>query len=197
MRERDYWAKVLMMLGPGEQRFANPAAWDELERRFGSELPEDYREFIDAYAPIQLNMHLYFHHPATSSWNLGTWIGDTAEAYKRIDWSETICPDFPEGNPVFGVPGGLIPVAGSDKGEDVFLINKEAADWRVCVYVGSDDEFYSYAMGFSEWLYRYLIGEDMTGPNSASFYPGPVEMEYLPMRDGEVTTPFQGPDRGM
>ncbi|GAA3482167.1 hypothetical protein GCM10018966_066990 [Streptomyces yanii] len=53
------------------------------------------------------------------------------------------------------------------------------------------------ACGFGEWLYRYLIGEDMTGPNSAAFYPGPVQMRYLPMPVDEHPEPWYGPDRGM
>ena len=35
-------------------------------------------------------------------------------------------------------------------------------------------------MGFSEWLYRYLIGEETAGWDSAAFYPGPVQLEYPP-----------------
>ncbi|MFG2439028.1 hypothetical protein [Streptomyces sp. NPDC048508] len=52
-------------------------------------------------------------------------------------------------------------------------------------------------MSFTEWLYRYLIGEDMSGPSSSAFYPGPVKLERLPMSAGERTEPWYGPDRGM
>ncbi|MGF0175933.1 hypothetical protein ACQF36_37355 [Streptomyces sp. Marseille-Q5077] len=51
-------------------------------------------------------------------------------------------------------------------------------------------------MSFAEWLYRYLIGEDMAGPNSSAFYPGPVKLEHLPTSH-EHPEPWCGPDRGM
>ncbi|WP_260474624.1 hypothetical protein [Streptomyces sp. WAC 05379] len=52
-------------------------------------------------------------------------------------------------------------------------------------------------MSFAEWLYRYLIGEDMAGPNSSAFYPGPVQLRRLPMTTAEHPEPWSGPDRGM
>ncbi|TGZ12773.1 hypothetical protein DV517_68570 [Streptomyces sp. S816] len=46
-------------------------------------------------------------------------------------------------------------------------------------------DFYEYRMSFAEWLYRYLAGEDMFGPGSAAFYPGPVVFESMPMAAGD------------
>ncbi|MER6481787.1 hypothetical protein [Streptomyces filamentosus] len=42
-------------------------------------------------------------------------------------------------------------------------------------------------MTFAEWLYRYLTGEEMAGWDSATSYPGPVRLEYLPTGPGERT----------
>lgn len=52
-------------------------------------------------------------------------------------------------------------------------------------------------MGFSEWLYRYLIGEEMAGWDSAAFYRGPVQLEYPPTGPGQRTQEAYGPERGM
>ncbi|MCX5097863.1 hypothetical protein OOK36_56560 [Streptomyces sp. NBC_00365] len=46
------------------------------------------------------------------------------------------------------------------------------------VVQGAEGDWVGHAMGFSEWLYRYLIGEEMAGWDSAAFYPGPVRLEY-------------------
>ncbi|WP_033354939.1 SMI1/KNR4 family protein [Kitasatospora aureofaciens] len=62
---RDYLAEVFSMLGPGGDRFASPEAWTDLEAELGTELPEDYKAVVDAYAPMQINGHLYLKHPAT------------------------------------------------------------------------------------------------------------------------------------
>ncbi|MDQ0390088.1 hypothetical protein J2S54_006908 [Streptomyces sp. DSM 42143] len=52
-------------------------------------------------------------------------------------------------------------------------------------------------MNFAEWLYRYLSGEDMAGPNTSAFYPGPVQLRRLPMTADERPEPWSGPERGM
>ncbi|MFF3415858.1 hypothetical protein ACFYW9_14350 [Streptomyces sp. NPDC002698] len=63
--------------------------------------------------------------------------------------------------------------------------------------VNYDETWVEHRVSFAEWLHRYLIGEDMTGPNSAVFYPGPVKLEHLPMSAAERPEPRYGPDRGM
>ncbi|MET9890984.1 hypothetical protein ABZZ47_12340 [Streptomyces sp. NPDC006465] len=60
-----------------------------------------------------------------------------------------------------------------------------------------DATWAEHRMSFAEWLYRYLIGEDMSGLNSAALYPGPVQLQRLPMSAGERPDPWYGPDRGM
>lgn len=59
-----------------------------------------------------------------------------------------------------------------------------------------DETWAEHCMSFAEWLYRYLIGEDMSGPNRAAFYPGPVTLKRLPMSADERTEPWCGPERG-
>jgi hypothetical protein len=44
------------------------------------------------------------------------------------------------------------------------------------VVQGGEGDWVGYAMGFSEWLYRYLIGEEMAGWDSAAFSPGLVQL---------------------
>jgi hypothetical protein len=194
----DYLSLLKGMLGDPRSPHDSREAWGRIESSLEVELPYDYKEFIDRYAPVRVNGHLHFDHAADPRWNLGEWVSSTIEAYKDLDWVDLTAPRFISEGPEFGGPEGLIPVFGSDRGECVFLSRiPEKGKWQVVVYVGDDDDFYEYDMGFSEWLYRYLIGEDMNGPNSSAFCPGPVEMENLPMTPGEVTVPFHGPDRGM
>ncbi|MFF8381410.1 hypothetical protein ACF07V_35465 [Streptomyces sp. NPDC015661] len=51
-------------------------------------------------------------------------------------------------------------------------------------------------MSFTKWFYRYLIGEDLAGPNSSAFQPGPVKPQHLPVPADERPEPWCGPDRG-
>lgn len=67
----DYLRAVIDMIGPPENRYADPAAWARLEAELDMALPTDYKTLVDAYAPIQINGHLSLSHPATEWWNLG------------------------------------------------------------------------------------------------------------------------------
>lgn len=43
---------------------------------------------VDAYAPVQLNGHLCWGHPATVRWNLGQEIRATFQAWSEVPWDE-------------------------------------------------------------------------------------------------------------
>ncbi|MEV7595786.1 SMI1/KNR4 family protein [Kitasatospora sp. NPDC089797] len=202
---RDYLADVLAMLGPGGARFASPQAWADLEAELDTRLPEDYKAVIDAYAPIQINGHLSLKHPATERWNLGKYIRQTSHTWAELDWDREDWLE-PEENArivlgldkvTFGTKDGLIPLASTDRGEYIFSAPLPGGTGvRICT-VEHDGSWYEYRMSFTEWLYRYLIGEDMVGPNSSAFYPGPVLLEPLPMSPDDRPTPTYGPYRGM
>ncbi|MFJ3820542.1 SMI1/KNR4 family protein [Streptomyces nodosus] len=197
----DYLPAVMAMLGQAQNRYANPSAWDRLHAELGIRLPTDYQTLVDAYAPIQLNGHLTLPHPATTRWNLGDWIRDTARAWSEVSW-EDLDPDedprllFGLTELSFGTRNGLWPIASTDRGETLFLM---AADGMLSGILAEDGEggWAQYKMSFAEWLYRYLVGEDMAGPNTSAFYPGPVQLRRLPMTADERPEPWSGPERGM
>ncbi|MFI8827321.1 SMI1/KNR4 family protein [Streptomyces sp. NPDC053431] len=166
-------------------------------------LPTDYQALVDAYAPVHLNGDLYLHHPATERWNLDQWITDTVRAWNDVPWDE-LDLDADEDPRVlfgltelsFGTRNGLWPIASTDRGETIFLM---AADNTPPWFLVEDGEggWARYDLSFAEWLYRYLIGEDMAGPNTSAFYPGLVQLCRLPMTADERPEPWSGPDRGM
>ncbi|SDT83439.1 SMI1 / KNR4 family (SUKH-1) [Streptomyces sp. TLI_053] len=202
---RDYLAEVFAMLGPGDDRFASPEAWADLEAELRTKLPEDYKAVIDAYAPMQINGHLILKHPATERWNLGKEIRQTSRAWAELDWERENWLEPEEdaravlglSKMTFGTKDGLIPLTSTDRGEYIFLAPlPDGTGVRICA-VEHDGSWYEYRMSFAEWLYRYLIGEDMVGPNSSTFYPGPVLLEPLPMSPDDRPTPTHGPHRRM
>lgn len=196
---------VIDMIGPPENRYADPAAWVRLEAELDMALPTDCKTLVDAYAPIQINGHLSLSHPATEWWNLGEEIRETASDWSRTAWQRDWTND-PESDPrvicglpdlVFGVRGGLIPLTSTDRGDVVFLAPRvHGFPGGMCVAC-EDGDWAGYPMPFAEWLHRFLIGEDMAGCKSAAFYPGPVRWEYPPMAPGERSHVSQGPERGM
>ncbi|WNO62445.1 hypothetical protein RPQ02_00805 [Streptomyces sp. AM2-3-1] len=84
----DYLAAAMAMLGPAQNRHADPAAWDRLHAELGIQLPPDYRIVVDAFAPIQINGHLYLSHPATERWNLGQHIRGQIQAWSEVPWDD-------------------------------------------------------------------------------------------------------------
>ncbi len=201
MKSVDHLGAVIAMLGLPTGHGVHPEAWEELEGSLGFGFPPDYKQILDSYGPVQLNGHLSLKHPATARWNLGKWIRETVAAWEEVPWDDEI-----DGDPrialgisemKFGTVDGLTPVAGTDRGETIFLARSVSGqEWRIFVEDG-EGEFFEYSVSFSEWLYRYLVGEDMAGPNSSAFYPGPVKFESLPMSYGEETAVWYGPGRGM
>ncbi|MET8968716.1 hypothetical protein [Streptomyces hydrogenans] len=201
----DYLQAVFDMLGPAESRYADPAAWLRLERELGRELPTDYKAIVDAYAPVQLNGHLYLSsHPACTWRELGEEIRSTSSIWAESRWeSYDLEPDEdprvicnrPQID--FGTPDGLIPLASTDQGAAVFLAPEVHGFPDGVVVQGAEGEWAGHRMAFAEWLYRYLIGEEMAGWDSETFHPGPVRLEYLPAGPGERTREVYGPERGM
>lgn len=194
--------RVLDMLGEPPCRYGNPLAWRELENALGIALPEDYKEIVDSYAPVQINHHLYLHHPATERWNLGEEIRSTSEAWSQINWDRA----EPEGDPraslgteelVFGTSDGLIPIASTDRGETIFYAPRGGLGRGSLFIENGEGEFFEYSYSFAQWLYLWLIGEEVTGPGGSAFYPGPVALEDLPMSPDERPGTRYGPSRGI
>ncbi|MER5275196.1 SMI1/KNR4 family protein [Streptomyces sp. NPDC002809] len=196
----DHLTAVLAMLGPAENRYADPGAWDRLHSELGIRLPADYRVLVDAYAPIELNDNLYLPHPATGRWNLGEWIQETVRSCSEIPWEQLHLEADEDPRPLvapralgFGTADGLWPLARAD--DDTLFLDAGSTTPRLLV----EDEnriWTEYRMGFAEWLRRYLNGEEMTGPWSATPDPGPVKLRRLPMSRTERPEPWWGPDRG-
>ncbi|MFF7639831.1 SMI1/KNR4 family protein [Streptomyces canus] len=190
------------MLGEPLWRYRAPGTWDELERELGVALPSDYKEIVDAYAPVQINGHLYLSHPATERWNLGERIRRTSDSWSQIEWEE----GEPEGDPrvslrspelVFGTADGLIPICGTDRGEEIFYAPRGALGAGSLFVENGEGEFFEYSFSFAQWLYLWLVGEEVTGPGGSAFYPGPVVLQDLPMTPDERPEKRYGPPRGM
>lgn len=190
---RDYVSMVRALLGPGASLYAEFDAWRDVEEAWEFRLPGDYKELADAYAPVQI-YDLRINHPGNKFIEGGDEFGRTIAAFADVDWDPQEHQFGPEG-PRFGVPGGLYPLASTDRGEELF----SAADENnvhdfLMVFDGEEGEFFEYYMSFAEWVYRYLIGQDMCGPRSAIDYPRPVKLQRPPLEPGGRTVTWYGPE---
>ncbi|WP_369145883.1 SMI1/KNR4 family protein [Streptomyces sp. R44] len=181
----------------GEPRTAHSApveAWERLETGLGVAVPDDYKKIVEAYAPVQVNRHLYLLHPSE---DLGLWMEQTVQVFRNTSWDEDVaCPGFEETGPLFGGRTGMVPLATTDRGEYVFAARDErTGGWRVLTCDGDEQAFSAYRMGFAEWLHGYLAGGDMVGPGSSVFCPGPIRLERSPVAAGGSPVVWEGPER--
>ncbi|WP_165986649.1 SMI1/KNR4 family protein [Streptomyces sp. YIM 98790] len=191
----DYLQKVRELLGESRFPLSVPGAWQALERELVYEIPASYRWVVDSYGPVQLNWHLHLGHPAVPWRDLRIFMREVCESFTDNGLAGIDCPGF-EGKGAFYGPGGLIPLTHTDRGEYLFLLDRHGSGPRwLLAFDRDEDEFYEYRMDFGEWLYRYLVGEDMFGPGSAVFYPGPVKLDRWPTGEGEQHIEWFGPAR--
>ncbi|MEU8932883.1 SMI1/KNR4 family protein [Streptomyces sp. NPDC048409] len=198
----DYLGRVWEMLGEPSWRYRNPEAWHKLEADVGVRFPEDFKKIVDAYAPVLINGHLSLSHPATERWNLAERIRRRSRSWSEVEWDE----GEPEGDPrvslgtsdlLFGTADGLVPICGTDRGEEIFYAPRGAAGQGSFFVENGEGEFFEYSHSFAQWLYLWLIGEEVTGPGGSAFYPGPVALQDLPMTPDERPEKRYGPPRGM
>ncbi|WP_432128382.1 SMI1/KNR4 family protein [Streptomyces sp. bgisy082] len=182
----DHRRAVAALLGEPRDVFAGHCAWRGIEEDLGVPLPQDYKQLVDAYAPVRINGHLYLEHPANEFYRLGQWISETLDDVE----SEGL------GRNDAGEASGLIPLACTDRGEYVFAApGNDGERWRVLSRSRDEPEFYEHRMSFSEWLCKYLEGGEMFGPGHAVPPNGPVRMESLPTAAGERISEWYGPER--
>ncbi|MFB6578594.1 MULTISPECIES: hypothetical protein [unclassified Streptomyces] len=93
--------------------------------------------------------------------------------------------------------GAWIPFADTDQGACIFLAPEVHGFPDGVVVQGPEGDWAGHPMTVAEWLYRYLIGEEMAGWGCAARYPGPVRLEYPASEPGRPARETYGPERGM
>ncbi|MFJ3982497.1 hypothetical protein [Streptomyces fungicidicus] len=68
----------------------------------------------------------------------------------------------------FGDADGLIPIASTNRGEAIFYAPKGGQETGTLFVENGEGEFSEYSMGFAEWLWRWLKGEEVTGPGGSA-----------------------------
>lgn len=164
MASDKYVDLVFAVLGEPSHRYADMHAWRVLEADLGCALPSDYKRIVDAYAPVQINEHLYLSHPFPERWNLRESIRRTSDSWAQVVWDD----DEKQGAPwvslgvsdlTFGTADGLIPLVSTDRGRlfstpHVAQMVRACSSWRM-VMVSSLSSPWGSPNGFTAtWLAR-------------------------------------------
>ncbi|MFI8389531.1 hypothetical protein [Streptomyces sp. NPDC085540] len=65
------------------------------------------------------------------------------------------------------------------------------------VVQGPEGDRAGHPVTFAEWLYRYLIGEEMARWGCSARFPGPVRLECPTSEPGRPARETYGPERGV
>ena len=148
--------RIIQILGGPAFSAREDAGWDEKSQRTGVIFPEDFRAFVDAYGPGQVNL-VGFLHPAS---------GRSTLYEEVLDTVDFLGPLFERGDlpaPLGWLEGQLLPFAHEVSGVELafWVTAAPANDWHVCAFAGG--EFRDFECGFEEWLHRYLVGDELVG----------------------------------
>jgi SUKH superfamily protein len=139
------------VLTPPVEPFQAIGDWAAVEAELGTSLPSDYKQFIEAYGTGKINDFIMVFNPFASNRyvNLieaGTVVGD---AYRT---SRANAPEYYDQR-VYPEPGGLLAVARTDNGNDIYWRTVGQPDaWTVVAYQGRGPNYYDYRGSLTEFL---------------------------------------------
>lgn len=106
--------------------------WLAFEGAIGTQLPDDFKEFIETYGSGTIGNFISVLNPFSSRENLNL----ATQARRQLDALERLHKDFGERRPyeLYPTKGGLLPVAITDNGDVVhWLTNGDPNDWVIVV----------------------------------------------------------------
>jgi hypothetical protein len=144
----------------------SPDAWAEVERGLGTELPQDYKDFINAYGTGVFRGTLVVYNPFSSkdSCNLLKGVKEDLEIYRQ---SREEFPEFEPPYPAYPEAGGLLPWGRDDVGNTFFWhTGQPLTDWAVVLYA-HEGWYERLLLSMTEVLARFFEGHLETSILSA------------------------------
>lgn len=155
----DQTLEQLMRIMPAPKTaIATSGDWEAVASKLGTNLPSDYVAFITRYGTGRVSGFLWVYNPFEENVHL-----NLLSRYRIIlDGDREIRESFPDDvpEPLFPEPGGLLPWAGTDNGDQLYWCTKGAPDsWSVVVWESRGPEYESYSVSMTGFLCAWLRGE--------------------------------------
>ncbi len=146
--------------------------WDMAEVQLQTELPSDYKEFINEYGTGSINNFLWILTPFDEDEYMNLFIRGQ-EIIKAYTESKINEPEYFEHN-VFPIKGGILPWGYTDNGDELYWLTEGNCDeWKIVVYESRSSDFYEYNMGIVQFIYE-LISKKIICPAFPDDFPGDI-----------------------
>lgn len=152
----------------------SPSDWPDIEQRVGTKVPEDYKQFINAYGGGCFVNFLWVYSPFAPSWHIMKWRNEVLDAYRS---AQKAFPQYAPPFPAFPSLGGLLPWGQTDNGDCLFwLTTGRPVTWTVVVCDSKYSEQYcEYSTSMTEFLLKWLSREFVP-----LVFPDDIDFESMP-----------------
>jgi hypothetical protein len=152
---------------------ADRLAWSAVEESLGVNLPDDYKQFIEAYGSGRINELIWILNPFSANENINLERQSHTQA-KVLEELRAIGEDIPFN--VFPTSGGLLPFGITDNGDVLYWITRGAPnDWIVVVNEARGSDWQIFEQNMTSFLASVLQHEIVCSVFPRNF-PGPFPM---------------------
>ena len=149
----------IVMPPPAIEHPSDTGRWLEVERKFGVELPQDYKNFIDSYGGGKIAEFISIFSPFSENININiiNQLNRQSDVLLELASSGEALP-----YPVFPANGGIFPVGMTDNGDVIYWRTGEAR-WGVVVNEARGPEWEAYDLSIVDFLVELLSGRVICG----------------------------------
>jgi hypothetical protein len=152
--------KLIRIIPPPENPLntGSNVDWENFITNLGTDLPSDYKKFIETYGTGGIDNFLWILTPFVSDENIN-FLKKQKELSDAYLQSKQNFPQYYK-HDVFPQKGGLLPWAYTDNGDELYwLTDGEPFNWKIIVYESRSPENHTYSLTMTEFLYQILTRE--------------------------------------
>ena len=151
----DTLERLSRLMPPPLSPVAASGDWPLIEKQIGTRLPSDYISFIGRYGRGAIADFFYVLNP----FDPNPFVNFMSQYPLILDGERELRSQFPESftEPLFPEPGGILPCAITDNGDQVFWrTGSEPDSWTIAVLASRGDHYADYPFSITEFLLAWL-----------------------------------------